>query len=32
VSGPARATVTSVAALGSELAAIAMFLVVAALS
>jgi len=32
VSGPARATVTSVAALGSELAAIAMFLAVAALS
>lgn len=32
VSGPARATVTSVAALGSELGAIAVFLAVAALS
>ena len=32
VTGPARATVTSVAALGSELAAIAMFVAVAALS
>ncbi|CAN5786654.1 hypothetical protein BH20ACT1_BH20ACT1_10040 [soil metagenome] len=32
VTGPSRATVTSVAGLGSELAAIAMFLAVAVLS